>query len=541
MKKLTVLCLFIDFEKAFDSVWKKGLIVKLWKTGVHGCYLSTIDSFLFGRTVSLLLNGFIGPVRACLDYGLPQGSVLSPVLFKFFVFDIEVLCMLYEQIEVFKFADDGTIKVTGKDLEECLFYMNLALSAIGDWTTQWRMVINCEVNKTEVICFNCKDISEVPKTFQLCGNVIYLTDSSKVLGITVDKQLSFKLHSQAVYNKLIYRWVCMSRYTNRNWGMNQKVLVRLAKTVMFPALFYGSIIWQTTSNMTELNRLWYKVSKSAVGAVFNVQNSILEVILGIPPLSVTNRILTVKHYLKVLSSTEYDFHLEFIAEQIAEGNSTIIVHLKDVMKFLSWKVALYPASFGLEDALVISHKDASLLCKLSKKACLYTKGLMKQFTEFIWQESLCNQLQVEGWSDIPKVSTTPLSFPLFTGRESEVLIMSFFYKNNLLNPFLFSLDRTRWKTPLCSCAQGDQTSVHLLTSCDFIEERLKDQASHLLQIGNCVENIDELPPANIAMVNCSRDPSFIRICKEIVENDRVNLRKKISLHQGSSLTRSTHT
>ena len=312
MKKLTVLCLFIDFEKAFDSVWKKGLIVKLWKTGVHGCYLSTIDSFLFGRTVSLLLNGFIGPVRACLDYGLPQGSVLSPVLFKFFVFDIEVLCMLYEQIEVFKFADDGTIKVTGKDLEECLFYMNLALSAIGDWTTQWRMVINCEVNKTEVICFNCKDISEVPKTFQLCGNVIYLTDSSKVLGITVDKQLSFKLHSQAVYNKLIYRWVCMSRYTNRNWGMNQKVLVRLAKTVMFPALFYGSIIWQTTSNMTELNRLWYKVSKSAVGAVFNVQNSILEVILGIPPLSVTNRILTVKHYLKVLSSTEYDFHLEFI-------------------------------------------------------------------------------------------------------------------------------------------------------------------------------------------------------------------------------------
>ena len=119
--------------------------------------------------------------------------------------------------------------------------------------------------------------------------------------------------------------------------------------------------------------------------------------------------------------------------------------------------------------------------------------------------------------------------------------MSFFYKNNLLNPFLFSLDRTRWNTPLCTCEQGDQTSVHLLTSCDFIEERLKDQASYLLQIGNCVENNGELPPANVAMVNCSRDPCFIGICKEIVENDRVNLRKKISLHQGSSLTRSTHT
>ena len=70
IKKLTVLCLFIDFEKAFDSVWKKGLVVKLWRAGVHDCYLKTIDSFLFGRTVCLLINGFLGPVRDCLDYGL---------------------------------------------------------------------------------------------------------------------------------------------------------------------------------------------------------------------------------------------------------------------------------------------------------------------------------------------------------------------------------------------------------------------------------------------------------------------------------------
>ncbi len=45
-KKMTVLCLFLDFEKAFDSIWNKGLVVKLWKCGVHGCYLQTIDSFL---------------------------------------------------------------------------------------------------------------------------------------------------------------------------------------------------------------------------------------------------------------------------------------------------------------------------------------------------------------------------------------------------------------------------------------------------------------------------------------------------------------
>ena len=315
MKKPTVLCLFIDFGKAFDLVWKQGLIVKLWKVGVHVCYLRTIDSFLFGRTVSLLLNGFIGPVRRCLDYGLPQGSVLSPILFKVYV---ETLCQLYEQIQALKFADDGTIKVTGKDLEECLFYLELAMGFIGEWTAQWRMVINCYVNKIEVICFQCQDASAVPKSFDLCGNTIYLTDSSKVLGITLDSKLSFKQHIHDVYNKLIYRWVCLSRYTNRNWGMNQKVLVRLAMTVMFSSLFYGSLIWQTNANMLELNKLWHKVAKSAVGAVFNVQNAILEVIRGIPQLWVTNRILSVKHYLKVFSSVHIDVHHDFICREIVE-------------------------------------------------------------------------------------------------------------------------------------------------------------------------------------------------------------------------------
>ena len=90
------------------------------------------------------MNGFVGPLRNCLEYGLPQGAVLSPILFKFFVHDIESLCIMFQQITVFKFADDGSIKVTGQDMEECLLYLNLALESLQTWTSQWRLVINCE-------------------------------------------------------------------------------------------------------------------------------------------------------------------------------------------------------------------------------------------------------------------------------------------------------------------------------------------------------------------------------------------------------------
>ena len=60
--------------------------------GVHGCYLKTINSFLMNRTVCLLLNGYLGPVRKCLNFGLPQAAVLSPILFKFYIYDLDNIC-----------------------------------------------------------------------------------------------------------------------------------------------------------------------------------------------------------------------------------------------------------------------------------------------------------------------------------------------------------------------------------------------------------------------------------------------------------------
>jgi hypothetical protein len=527
-KKLTVLCLFIDFEKAFDSVWKKGLIVKLWKVGVHGCYLKTIDSFLFGRTVSLLINGFIGPIRNCLEYGLPQGSVLSPILFKFYVYDIEAICQLYQQIAFYKFADDGTVKVVGHDLDECLYYLSIVLGSITDWTSQWRMIINCDVNKTEVICFNCDSLELVPTSYNIGGRVIYLTDQTKVLGVTMDKKLSFKGHSQAVYNKLIYRWVCLCRYSNRNWGLNQAVMIRIVKIIMFSSLFYGCMIWMSNANMAEIHKLWYKVAKSAVGAVYNVQNALVEVILGVPPLQIAKRIITVKHYLKVLYGPP-DIHMEFISHQIKEDNVTIACHMRDVFRFLQWKLDLYPTSFTTSDESIIKSKDLHRLSSISEKASTYTKQMMKKFTELMWQESLNNQLQLEGWSRTPTVSTNALAMPRSTSREQEVLIMSLFYKNNLLNYFLYSTEKKMCPSPLCNCGDEEQTAFHILCNCSLVDIELRDQLVYHLMLGNNSKSVEELDEDHISILNCSKDIKFIELCRDVIDTKDLYLRKKIKL------------
>ena len=90
-RNLTSFLLCLDFQKAFDSVWLRGLVVKLHRLGIKGSILNVINSFLFNRKVKLIINKKRGSPRACGNYGVPQGSVISPLLFIIFISDMFVI------------------------------------------------------------------------------------------------------------------------------------------------------------------------------------------------------------------------------------------------------------------------------------------------------------------------------------------------------------------------------------------------------------------------------------------------------------------
>ena len=87
-QKLACIILFVDFEKAYDSVHLPTLIVKLKHFGFTGKIIKLLHSFLFNRNVCLKINGHLGATRRCLLYGLPQGSVISPFLFILYITDM---------------------------------------------------------------------------------------------------------------------------------------------------------------------------------------------------------------------------------------------------------------------------------------------------------------------------------------------------------------------------------------------------------------------------------------------------------------------
>ena len=436
-KKLTSICLFIDFEKAFDSVWKRGLIVKLHKLGIKGKILHLQNDFLMSRKVTMNINGVVGNIRDTLDVGLPQGSALSPILFRIFIMDLATELSNRGDISIMKFADDGTIRVTSNSTPQCLETLQYTLSTVNSWTKKWRMVINCQPNKTEIIGFSTaeRDKSLIPVTFKLGDSIINRVSQTKVLGLVIDEDLNFTEHSNTVYKKLLGLWAMISRYSNRHWGFNVNTMTIIIKTLFLPTLLYAGHIWINHRNMKEINSLYYKILKSTVGAVFNIRQSYAEIILGLPPIKVVTEINKVKHNLKIhMAQIPEDRLRDLVEIELRSNQGSAAYHsIRQVFKYLKWKLQKYPESIADGDKDIIYSGNIEEFFNISTESCKYTKAIIVNYTEYLWKNAIQNELQQEGHSVIPEPKCTPVPFTPGLKRDEEVMIMNLMYPNNTLN------------------------------------------------------------------------------------------------------------
>ena len=181
--------IYLDFQKAFDSVPHQHLIQKLSSFGVHGKILQWIKDFLRDRTQQVILNGQKSssiPVTS----GVPQGSVLGPLLFMMFVNDIPSIVLS----PTFMFADDTKIFhfIRNRDDHASL------QTVLYDWSVRWQLKFNI---------FKCKHVHFGPLavhqfvSYYLNGIEIDSVESQKDLGILFDHQLKFHLQTTDVAAK----------------------------------------------------------------------------------------------------------------------------------------------------------------------------------------------------------------------------------------------------------------------------------------------------------------------------------------------------
>jgi len=250
--------IYTDFEKAFDKVPHKRLLNKLMSYKVDVKLIAWIEAFLCNRTQQVRVNGILSKSQSVLS-GIPQGTVLGPLLFIIFINDLPEVCKNLS--DIFLFADDAKLYKSISDMSDCQ-KLNDSGQHFFDWSEKWCMKLN--VDKCKVLSVKRKDDIKFAYGFNKCGDCFVLehVDHITDLGVTIDNDLCFDLHISEKINKAFQ----MLGIINRTFvDIDETTFLLLYKTMVRSHLEFAGSVW----NPYKLNQIknLEKVQKRATKLV----------------------------------------------------------------------------------------------------------------------------------------------------------------------------------------------------------------------------------------------------------------------------------
>ena len=506
--KKYAISLLVDMEKAFDSVWVKGLLYKLRTRGIKGRFLKLIENFLEERYVKLKVNGNLGPRRQTTGIGIPQGSVLSPLLFILFIAE---LGQGLQDVEVYKFADDASFVVYADSLQECKNKCQEVCDHITWWCKRWRFKVNCKKDKTEAIIFKPKVKNNNAIHIDdliISNNRIKFVKKSRVLGLVIDENLTFDDHCKETLGIVKYRWYHIQKHNNREWGLKQKVLVQLFRTIILSKLLYCGLIWlDSPRNQEATDKFWYKALKNITGSVLNVSKELLEQITGIPPLSVIHKVNLIKFICKTISLDDREDPTSNMLLNTGRNEPPITQHLNEFNKYIDW---VLKESIGSNSPSV--H---------------YTKQQMNKYTEELWDRKIKN---ISGASNKTtnfevRPNTKLIECPSWVQRKEEVIYVSMMSKQNLFNSYLYKIQQRQM--PSCNnCDKEAKEDIsHIIFDCPYFEEDTRCIRNVLLK-ENTTSRINITTCENL-ILKTSRQKHIVHMFMNFITKHKEQLDRKL--------------
>ena len=224
---------FLDISKAFDRVWHAGLLQKLKGCGIRGRLLQWLHSYLKDRQQRVVINGVFSPWGKILA-GVPQGSVLGPLLFLIFINDIT---HVIRRCKIRLFADNTCLFVEVDEPAEAAAALNEDLTSIQDWAEKW--LVTFSPPKTEELLITNKAPRNHPLLY-LNNQRITEVKHHKHLGVYLSHNLSWNKHAEEIAKKATR---CLGILRPLKFLLDRASLETLYKSFVRPILEYADIVW----------------------------------------------------------------------------------------------------------------------------------------------------------------------------------------------------------------------------------------------------------------------------------------------------------
>ena len=258
-----VIGVLLDFKKAFDTVNHSVLLNKLYKYGIRGIAHKWLADYLNNRKQYVSFEN-VTSSHLTVKCGVPQGSILGPLLFKLYINDIiHVSNVLLPII----YADDTNVFIKGKSVNAAIELMNNELAKIVEWLNSNKLSLNIE--KTQYMIFRSVRRKILHHNNVKINNTdVICVDHAKFIGVTLDDRLSWQHHINNIKKKVSkgIGILCKARKS-----LPQHTLVTLYNSLIYCHLTYCIEVWGNASDIyvSSLFKLQKKVVRIIQSAKYN--------------------------------------------------------------------------------------------------------------------------------------------------------------------------------------------------------------------------------------------------------------------------------
>jgi hypothetical protein len=279
----------IDISKAFDTVNHTLLLDMIGRSALHSNITRWMTTYLRGRASSCSYQNQSSKYRN-IHIGVPQGSVISPVLFNFFVSDFPMSAPLTTS-----YADDFTIAISGPKVPPLERAATEHLTDVAAWSTEKQLTIAPTKSHTTLFTSQTQQSHHIPDV-HYGATQVELKRRHKILGVTLDTHLTFTPHITTVATNAAPRLRIMKALAGTSWGHHKESQLVTYRSMIRPLFTYAAPIWFPNS------------SSAAIRNLQSIQNSALRIATGSHKMAFTSHLhaetntLPVSDHLSLLCS-----------------------------------------------------------------------------------------------------------------------------------------------------------------------------------------------------------------------------------------------